>query len=40
MDVALDDDKAIHQDGAQQHQHAGAIGQHNVARDDGHQAEQ
>jgi len=33
VDVALDDDKAIQQDGAQQHEHASTICQHNVARD-------
>ena len=32
VDVALDNDKAVHEDGAQQHEHAHTIGQHNVAR--------
>lgn len=31
VDVALDDDKAIQEDGAQQHEHAHSIGQDNVA---------
>ena len=33
MDILLDDDKAIQQDGAQQHQHAGTIGEYNVPCD-------
>lgn len=32
VDVALDDDKTIQENGAQQHEHAHSIGQHNVAR--------
>ena len=33
VDVSLGDDKAVQQDGAQQHEHPRPIGQHNVARD-------
>ena len=32
VDVALDDDEAVQQDCAQQHEHASTICQHNVAR--------
>ena len=31
VDVALDDDETIHENGAQQHEHAHSIGQHDVA---------
>lgn len=40
VDVALGDDKTIKQDGAEQHEHAQAIGQHNVARDHCYTAEE
>ena len=33
VDVTFDDDKAVQQDGAQQHEHASTVCQHNVARD-------
>ena len=39
MNVALDDDKAIEQDEAEEHQHAKAIGYHNVPRHHGSAAE-
>lgn len=34
MDVTFNDDEAVQQNGTQQHEHASAVCQHNVARDD------
>ncbi len=40
VDVAFDDDKAVEQDCAQQHEHASTICQHDVARDHSRAAEE